>query len=439
MRSNDRQHGAARRPVRRLALAGVLALALAAVPACSNLLTVDNPGRVPADALDDPALMPILEAAALQQFQCAFAQYVGTAGMLSGEYLSANAFVDNHPWEWRGAVEIKGAPGQCPLGTNARTVTFMGFYQPMQLARFQLDDAAARLEKFTDAQVPNRQKMLTEFAAYAGYAYAILGEGMCEMAIDNGPKMTRAEVLAVAQQRFTSAIALATTISDASLKNMATVGRARVRLDLGDLAGAASDAALVPAGFVRNAEYSEVTPARENRLYNLTVRNDFLSVGPDYRNLTENGVPDPRVKVTELKTTSGATKIGPDNATPMWQQQKFVATAGATPLPIASYAEAQLILAEAVGGQPGLDAINRVRALSSIAPLTTIPVDFTATVLEERRRQLFSEGLRYADMLRKNIPFTPAPGTTNRKSQIFGAVTCVPLPDVETRNNPNFK
>jgi len=419
----------------RVALLGI-GLALAA--ACNSLLTVDNPGRVPVETLDDPGLMPTLEAAALQQFQCAFAQYVGTAGMLSGEYLSANAFVDNHPWEWRGTVEIKGAPGACP-GANARTVTFMGFYQPMQLARFQLDDAAARAAKFTDAEVPNRQKMLTEFTAYAGYAYTILAEGMCEMAIDNGPKMTRAEVLAIAEKRFTDAIALATTLGDASLKNMATVGRARVRLDLGNLAGAAADAALVPAGFVRNAEYSEVTPARENRLYNLTVRNDFLSVGPDYRNLTVNGAPDPRVKVLEVKTASGATKIGPDNATPMWQQQKFITGAGAAPLPIASYAEAQLILAEAVGGQAGLDAINRVRALSNIAPVAAVPADFTALVLEERRRQLFSEGQRYADMLRKNIPFTPAPGTANRKSQIIGAVTCVPLPDVETRNNPNFK
>jgi starch-binding outer membrane protein, SusD/RagB family len=420
--------------------AALLTIGLALVAACNSLLTVDNPGRVPAEALEDAALMPTLEAAALQQFQCAFAQYVGTAGMLSGEYLSANAFVDNHPWEWRGAVEIKAAPGACP-GANARTVTFMGFYQPMQLARFQLDDAAARAEKFTDTQVPNRQRMLTEFAAYAGYAYTILGEAMCEMAIDNGPKMTRAQVLAIAEQRFTTAIGLATTLGDASLKNMATVGRARVRLDLGNLTGAAADAALVPAGFVRNAEYSETTPARENRLYNLTVRNDFLSVGPDYRNLTVNGAPDPRVKVTEVKTATGATKIGPDNATPMWQQQKFITGAGAVPLPIASYAEAQLILAEAVGGQAGIDAINRVRALSNIAPMAAPApgTDITSLVLEERRRQLFSEGQRYADMLRKNIPFTPAPGTANRKSQIFGTVTCVPLPDVETRNNPNLK
>jgi hypothetical protein len=39
-------------------------------------------------------------------------------------------------------------------------------------------------------------------------------------------------------------------------------------------------------------------------------------------------------------------------------------------------------------------------------------------------------------MLRKNIPFITG---VNRKGQTFGTVTCVPLPDVETQNNPNFK
>jgi hypothetical protein len=165
-------------------------------------------------------------------------------------------------------------------------------------------------------------------------------------------------------------------------------------------------------------------------LYNLTIGNEFLSVGPDYRNLTVNGQPDPRVPVLDLKRVSQN-----DPSTPMFQQRKFATNAGVS-LPIASYAEAQLILAEATGGQTGLDAINRVRALSGIAPITSVPADFTATILEERRRQLFSEGLRYVDMLRKKLPFQTG---TNRKGQTYSNLTCVPLPDVETQNNPNFK
>jgi hypothetical protein len=414
----------------------LLALALAATTACNSLLSVDNPGNVPADALSDPALMSTLEVAALQQYQCAAANYAATAGMLSGEYWSANGFVDNHVWEWRGVVEIKAAPGSCP---TARGTTSMGFYTPLQQARFQLEDAGARIEAFSDAQIPNRQRYLTEMKAYAGYALTLLAEGMCEMAIDNGPKMTKADVQAIAEKRFTDAMALATNATDAafivadrtSLKNMALVGRARERLDAGNLAGAAADAALVPAGFLKVAEFSETTPSRENRIYNLTVRNDYLSTGPDYLNLTlENGAPDPRVKVVDMK------RKGSDNVTEIWQQQKFQGS-GAVSLPIASYAEAQLIFAEATGGQAGLDAINRVRALSNIPALVPAAgADFETLVLEERRRQLFSEGQRYGDMLRKGLPFSTG---VNRKGQTISSLTCVPLPDVETRNNPNFK
>ena len=102
----------------------------------------------------------------------------------------------------------------------------------------------------------------------------------------------------------------------------------------------------------------------------------------------------------------------------------------------ASWAEAQLIYAEATGGQAGLDAINRVRAVDGIAPLVLAPTDdFEAAVLEERRRELFSEGQRYGDMLRKGLPFQQG---TNRKGQTYSNLTCVPLPDVETLNNPNI-
>jgi hypothetical protein len=403
----------------------LLALNLASTTACSSLLDVDTPGRVPVDALDDPALVTVLEAGAIQQFQCAFAQYVATAGVLTGEYIVSNFFVDANTWGWRG-VETRTAPGSCP---TSRTTTSLGFYTPLQQARFQLDDAAARIAAFTDAQVPNRSKILAEMAAYGGYAYTLLGEGMCEMTIDKGPRMTRAQVFAIAETRFTDALALATTANDASLRNMAYVGRARTRLNLGNLAGAAADAVQVPAGYVRLAEFSETTPARENRLYNLTIRNDFLSVGPAYRGLTVGTQADPRVRVTN------AGRIGQDGVTPMWIQQKFTGS-GAVGLPIASWAEAQLILAEASGGQTAVDAINRVRAAGGVAPLiVSAGSDIPALVLEERRRQLFSEGHRLGDMLRKNIPF---PTGVNHKAQTYGPTTCAPLPDIETQNNPNL-
>ena len=144
-------------------------------------------------------------------------------------------------------------------------------------------------------------------------------------------------------------------------------------------------------------------------------------------------VPDPRVKVKD------AGRNGSDGVTRIWQQQKFIAQTGATPIPIASWNEAQLIYAEAVGGQAGFDAINAVRAANGVPTLAGPPPTgqaYTDLVLEERKRQLFSEGQRYVDMLRYHLPFTTG---VNRKGQTFSTLTCVPLPDVETLNNPNFK
>src|SRR6185503_817465 len=204
-------------------------------------------------------------------------------------------------WEWRGIVEIKAAPGSCNFGLNT---TAMGFYTPLQQARFQLDDAFNRLEKLTDADVVSRTLLMEEMRAYAGYADLLLGEGMCQMTIDDGPAMTREQVFALAESRFTDAIALAAKVTDstttaASVLNMALVGRARARLDLKHLPEAAADANAVPTGFVRNAKF----------------------------------------------------------------------TAGGSPIPIASWNEAQLIYAEAVGGQAGFDAINRVRAANKVPAL----------------------------------------------------------------------
>jgi len=421
----------------RRSAAALLVLGLAATSACNSLLDVSNPSSVPASDLEDPLLMPTLEAAAIQTFQCGLVNFAATAGMLSGEFWSSNGFVNNHPWEWRGVAEIKSNDGSCAYGRNS---TFMGFYTPLQTARYQLENTFDRTDKFSDTEVPTKAKIQTEMRAYAGYAYLLLGEGMCTMAVDGGPEMTKAQVWAIAKDRFTDAIARATALNDASLLNMARAGLARANLDLGDMAGAATAARLVPTNFVKTAEYSEQVQARENRFYDLNIRDDLISVTPPYYNLTvlligqTTPSADPRVPVRNVG------RAGDDNVTPYWQTSKYTPATSATataPIPIASWVEAKLILAEAVGNTTeGKAAVDSVRATKNIQPLVVNPGDdWTTLIIEERRRQLFAEGQRYVDMLRKNLPFQSG---TNRKGQTYSNLTCVPLPDVETRNNPNF-
>jgi hypothetical protein len=108
--------------LRRLTAAFVTATVVT-TSACDRLLSVDNPANVPIDALNNPGLMATLESGALQSFQCAFANYVATVGVLSGEYWVANGFVDSHPWEWRGVVQIKQGPGSC-AGRNATSLGY---------------------------------------------------------------------------------------------------------------------------------------------------------------------------------------------------------------------------------------------------------------------------------------------------------------------------
>ncbi len=276
--------------------------------------------------------------------------------------------------------------------------------------------------------MPAKDQMMGTMAAYAGFSYVLLGEGFCEMAIDQGPLMTRDQVLQEAEARFDQAISLAESAGDTGLRDLALAGRARTRLNLGNMDGAAADAERIPEGFVWHSEYSTVDGRRENRIYNLNRRNHNLGVDwRRYADLEVEGVPDHRVPVED----SG--ELGSDNQSPHCYQLKFPTPE--TPIPLASWEEAQLILAEARPSE-AVAAINRIRASEGLPAFDPEPgEDLLEAVLEERRRQLFSEGQRYNDMLRHGIEF---PQGTNHKGQSYGPITCMPLPDQERNNNPNL-
>lgn len=79
---------------------------------------------------------------------------------------------------------------------------------------------------------------------------------------------------------------------------------------------------------------------------------------------------------------------------------------------------------------------RRLRAQAGLQVLVPGDIVDLDLILEERRRQLFSEGHRYNDTLRHNIPL---PSGVDHKGQLYGDVTCVPLPNVEILNNPNIR
>ena len=413
----------------RIGSAALVFLVLTGVGGCDSLLEVDLPTRVNAESLADPALAFTLVNGAIADFECGYAGYVAATGLLTDEFISSGIWRVLHVWDNR--IEAISDFGDVECGGDdppANDEPNQGTYQPLQTARFQAEDAAARLEEFPDDEVPNKAELIATANAYEGYSLTILGEGFCEIAIDGGPSLTRADVLAIAEQRFTSAIDGARAAGTDEIENMALVGRARVRLDLGKTSEAAADAGQVPEGFVKNATYSGTTARRANRAYTHTIEQQYQSVHPSFRNLTVDGVPDPRVVAVDVGT------VGSDGVTPHWNQQKY--TSVSDPIPIASWEEAQLIIAEANGGQAAVDIINRLRDKHELPQFSSNDTEeIRLQVLEERRRQLFFQGHRNNDLIRLNITWEQ--GFTG-KGAPYGPVTCMALPSAEFLNNPNF-
>jgi len=441
---------------------------------CNALLEVDLPGVVKAEDRNNPVLATVLINGVIGDFECAWSNYT-TAGGLLTEWVNGltNSGVGQGGWMQRDIPQ-----GDQTIGIG-NCLQFYGLYTPLHAARWQSESAYDLFAGFDQAAVPNKVELQGITRAYGGYALLALGEGFCSMAIEGGPEMTRTQVFTLAETKFTEATTLLqslTTPTATSVLNMARVGRARIRGDLKNWAGALADAALIPRGFSRMALREDVSFERSNkyvRLQNeLSARNG--SVADDYRDLRIladgtptsycNGPPcdgpagapfapgevaDPRVQINN-------TGLLNRNNTPFIMHRKY--TTYNDDIPLASYEEAQLYVAEAqaqLGNlQAAITAINGLRGAPLNLPLYATPTTMTQTqvikaVLEERRRLLFQAvNARWNDLLRYDgtpnaMPWKGEPGSIhptgrNAAGQLYGNVKCVLLPTVEIIGNPNI-
>jgi hypothetical protein len=303
-------------------------------------------------------------------------------------------------------------------------------YSPLNSARWLADDVLRKLDAWSDGEVPGRTSLIATAAAYAGYARVLMGEGFCSGVIDGGPQLTPQQLWQSADERFTRAISTAQASGNTDIRNMALVGRARTRLNLGLKAEAEADALLVPAGYVKMATTSAISRYRRNRAFDWsnTLRN--VGVEEPFQNLTEGGVPDPRVPSTFVPGIK-----------PMFLQMKYKALD--TPIPLASWREAQLMIAEVEGGSTALGIINMFHTQAGLPAFSGTNAEImNHLVTEERRRELWLESQHIGDMRRYSLAFLPATGTVYQGgaySGVYGDTQCMPLPESETRNNPNIK
>ena len=437
-----RAHGQRRLTARSSTL--LLALFLLPAGSCTDITSLSqaNPGQMSAGDLYNPANAQLLVNGAISDFECAYSRYVVGVGLFTDELANAIASSSNVDYDRR-TLPTAATYGTGSCGNNQQPP----IYTTLSVARSSGDTAVGKLTGWTDAQVTNRTKLIGQASAYAGYSLVLLGEAMCSAAINLGPELQPAAIFAEAKKRFDAAIAAATTANDTQTLNFATLGRARTEWDLAapgalndpNLAAAATDAAKIPAGFVMNTSTSTSVVRQENWVFASVNQSFWATVDPSFRNLTvdNTGTPDPRTLVTNTG------KTGTSQSTPIWTANKYSALN--TTMPIAKYAEAQLIIAESKAASDpagAAAAINNARNTHAGMPQydatgqTTAQI--VAQIVEERRRELFLEGHRLGDFHHFGLPILPAANTNYLTSGTYGTQACFPLPDVERINNPSI-
>jgi hypothetical protein len=396
-----------------------------------SLLEVSDPSRLLAEDVEVPAQANALVAGLEADFICGLGAYFLVTANLSDEYEDTNAGGDN----W--GLDRRYSGSSDTWTDNECTATLPSAYVPVSRARWVADNLVNLFTTWTDAEVDDRQERLARAYLLAGFNLYMLGAAHCSGALDEGPEITTAQFFTEAESRFTSALGIAQSQGLTDTENAALVGRARVRLFLGNTAGALGDAQEVDAGFVMNVFPSDTPNRLRNQIYDADQFTFTFGVPEWTRNLTTGGVADPRTATFDTGETAGGWA-----PTTVWAQTKY--TGQSSPMPIARYEEAQLIIAEIQGGATAVGIINALRA-----PYPTLPV-FASTdeteiqneVILERQRELWFEGHRAYDVRRKSLPLFPAVGEPYQvgiKGGTYGDQTCIPMPIIESYNNATIR
>lgn len=412
-----------------------LAAVLIASTGCGDILSLDqsSTNQIDAAGLYVPSNAQLLVNGVVADFECSYSRVVTGMGIFSDEIMNAWANQGNYDYERRTVTPSSPYSGGCGAAN------LPGFYTSLSTARGMADTTYVALSGWTDEQVEDRSKLLAQTAAYGAYSLIMLGEAMCSAAINVGPELSSMQLFEEARLRFDNAVTHAMASGDEHVLQLARLGRARALLNLGQLPAAAEDAAAIQPGFVQNISTDATYLRRQNIVYAHMVQGFFGTVDPTFRDLTLGGEPDPRVLVTNTGFVGNIDE-------PIWTPDKYPSVT--TPIPVAKYAEAQLIIAEARIAENDLEGAElAINAARNSGGRTDMP-QYDATgqtadqvldqLIEERRREFFLEGHRLWDIRRFDLPLTPAPGTPYTAGGTYGDQRCFPLPNVERNRNPNI-
>ena len=464
-----------RSDVRRRSTALLIA-AVGILAACNQdkLLTVPTPDVVLPKDLTGSTVLPNAYAAAIGDFQVA---YAGSGGNVTGTFGSTEGLVIMSGLLSDELLDAETFPTRLEVdrrATNPVNSSMLAIFQLAQRARATAELVAGSFAQF-DATNPNRAEVL----ALAGYMYILFAEDYCNGVPNSkvnadgtfayGDPQTGTQLLNNAVAKFDSAITIATAAGagGATALNLARIGKGRALLDLNNPTGAAAAVSAVPSTYVYNINHDENTTRQYNGVYTFSVTSKRFTVAEKEGG---NGIPfvstnDPRVPV--VRTANGF-----DGSTPFYRTPKYTSLAQiparGAPTPLALGTEARLIEAEnalrAADLVTFLTKLNDARVNSKtysdapVAPPALTPIlvaDLPADdvgrqnlLFRERAYDLYLTAHRLGDLRRlirqygRNAETVFPTGVYNplgaAAGNSYGPDVNLPIPFEET-NNPQYK
>ncbi len=414
---------------------GVVVALAAAVQVWACDFNVTNPGPVQDSFLDDSV---------------AFNALVNGMGRDLADGLNYLAF---HGSMVTRELFPTGGTGQFGIspenGDGALSVEEQGTpWSSTQRARWTAEDGIRRMTE-TLGGAATSHPLVAKAHMWAGFANRALGENMCEAVIDGGPIQPREVFLQRAEEHFTAAIEIGTAAGAASVSvvTAARAGRASVRVDLGEWAGALTDAQAVPTGFLFQMPYYNRGDQEEfNRIA-------WAGFGQPYKTHTVWGTyyedyylttGDPRTPWTDTGL-DGDGFVACCGVVPFYRQEKTAQRE--SPITLSSGPEMRLIEAEDQlmkgNWQAGLDVINTLRTSYGVDPWTASgATEAWGRLKRERGIQLWLEARRLGDLYRWDAAGTPGAldplEVVGEASHLLTQDLCFPVPRGEIDTNPNI-
>ena len=412
-------------------IAGAATLAVTAT-ACDDFLTVENPTVIEASTVDPVADAPTFANSALNNFYAAADNVAVYQSWFTGETWVGDTFPTRNDIAKR----------QIDYSNSSLSGDV---FNPLAQAVATGERTRELLEGSTGINVAK--------AAFASaYSIQFMAETFCEVVISSsrtnlGAPMSPEAGAAAAAERFRLVISNLQGVTGAEatrLRNAANVGLARALLFTEDYAGAIAAAQLVPADYVYLIPRVDDPSNRGslgNTVYSFTLSRPSLVVPPYMRALN-----DPRI--TSALGGGGFPLKTQGNDLDFWRQTKY--TEWGSDVRLASGLEARYIIAEAQLKQGNPAAAIALTAERQAAGSAVDGDDFAGgdtnspltELLDQRARDFYLEGQHMGTWLRNPgaTPYVLRAGSAYyaEAGSTVGTQTCMPIPDDEVLNNPNF-